>query len=69
MIQNQSQSLLNRRLQRFLAEISFDPRDLARALVCLMALRDTEKWTLILDRTNWKFGAIHLNVLYSGGVY
>lgn len=53
-----------RRLQHFLAEICPDQRDLAKAVASIMRFDKEEKWTLILDRTNWKFGAIHINILY-----
>ena len=57
-------SSCHRRLQRFLAEIAFDQKDVAKAIVALIGLKKQNQWTLILDRTNWKLGGIHLNVLY-----
>ena len=52
------------RLRRFMKEVAFDYAPLARLLASLMGLQNTATWTLILDRTNWKFGKVHMNILY-----
>jgi len=53
-----------KRLQRFLASISFDQRSLAKTIISIMGFDGVKKWTLALDRTNWKFGSVHINILY-----
>lgn len=58
-----------RRLQRFLAQINLPEKDLAKSLVALIGLKNQDKWTLILDRTNWKFGSVYLNILYLAVAY
>jgi Transposase DDE domain len=50
------------RLRRFVCEISFDSRKLAVIIASLSGLPDTP-WVLSLDRTNWKFGKRHINLL------
>lgn len=52
-----------RRLQRFLAELSLPQADIARLNVKIMGL-DKKPLTLIFDRTNWKFGNHHINILF-----
>jgi len=53
-----------RRLQRFIAEVSIPWRVLPKMLVSMMALEEHGKWVLCMDRTNWKFGKKHINILY-----
>lgn len=55
-----------RRIQRFLAEFSFDKRALAR---WVLAQLPDEALLLCLDRTNWKFGALNINVMALGVAY
>jgi hypothetical protein len=50
-----------RRLQRFLAQFSFDEATLAPWLARLVKL--APPWEVSLDRTDWKLGKAHLNVL------
>ena len=57
-------SSIYRRLQRFIKEILFEHRHLAKLLVKIMGIEKEEKWTVIFDRTNWKFGLIHINLLF-----
>ena len=59
-----STSATYRRLQRFIKEILFEERHLAKLLVKIMGIEKDEKWTIIFDRTNWKFGAVHINLLF-----
>jgi len=61
---NTSPEARYRRLQRFMKEISFVPQKLARLLLEIMEVNSEEKLTLILDRTNWKFGKKDCNILY-----
>jgi len=58
-----------KRLQRFLAKVSFDQRKLARTIISIIGLEEKDKWTLALDRTNWKFGILHINILYLAVCY
>lgn len=51
------------RLRRFLAGVRFDESTLARMIAGVRGLLDAPSWTLMLDRTNWKFGRVHINLL------
>lgn len=53
-----------RRLQRFLKEICFAPSKLAYLMAAILDLDKKTGWTLAMDRTNWKFGKIHINILF-----
>ena len=50
-----------RRIRNFLSKFSFDPADIARALVEICKLKGPLH--LAIDRTNWKFGCIDINLL------
>lgn len=50
-----------RRIRNFLSKFLFDPADIARALVEICQL--TGPLHLAIDRTNWKFGCIDINLL------
>jgi hypothetical protein len=50
-------------------QISFDSRDLSILLLDIMCIPRDQKLTLILDRTNWKFGKTHINILYLAVAY
>ena len=52
-----------KRLQRFMKEVTFNPMELARALLAFADVEADEKLKLILDRTNWKFGENYINIL------
>ncbi|MFN8278909.1 MAG: hypothetical protein U0V49_01360 [Saprospiraceae bacterium] len=52
---------INRRLQRFVSEVVFNPLGLAKIIVRLCGTRD--KVYLIMDRTNWKLGNSNINIL------
>ena len=58
-----------KRLQRFMKEVVFDWKPLARLLASLSGIDNEAKWTLILDRTNWMLGRLHINVLYLSVAY
>lgn len=51
-----------RKLQRFFAKAEICSECLAKFIVKLAGL-EGKKWVLIMDRTNWKFGQIHINIL------
>lgn len=51
-----------RKLQRFFAKAEICSKSLAKLLIS-MAKLEGKKWILIIDRTNWKFGQIHINIL------
>jgi len=50
-----------RRVTRFFQKFEFDRRMFTKLLASF--LPKNEKWTLIMDRTNWKFGKTHINIL------
>lgn len=58
-----------RRLQRFIQQITFPPNKLAPLLLHIMGINPKDKLCLILDRTNWKFGKKHCNILYLAAAY
>jgi len=53
-----------RRLQRFVSEVSFDQEVLSKFLVSIVGFNKIVKWTLLIDRTNWRLGNIHVSVLH-----
>ncbi|MBK8154674.1 MAG: hypothetical protein IPK61_17615 [Saprospiraceae bacterium] len=52
---------INRRLQRFVSEVVFNPLVLAKIIVHLCDVKG--KVYLIMDRTNWKLGDSNINIL------
>lgn len=52
-----------RRLQRFVGLIEIPQGLLAKMQVRILRI-DEEKWTLSMDRTNWKIGKTYINILY-----
>lgn len=54
-----------RRIQRFFNSFDIDFRLIAQLIVSMLGIRDTA-WTLIIDRTNWKFGKLNINILMLG---
>jgi hypothetical protein len=56
------------RLRRFFRHVRFDETLIARLVVHLSGLTD-KPWELALDRTNWKFGKCHINILMLGIVH
>lgn len=64
-----SPSSVYKRLQRFMKQISFNNKELSVLLMDIMCIPNDQKLTLILDRTNWKFGKIHINILYLAVAY
>lgn len=57
-----------RRFVRFFQYVRLDQAPLARLIVHLTGLAD-KPWELALDRTNWQFGARHINILMLGIVH
>lgn len=58
-------SSVHRRFERFFQHIFLDGQKVAKLLVQMTGLSGTP-WTLALDRTNWKFGKVHINILVLG---
>jgi hypothetical protein len=56
-----------RRIQRFFQQ--FRPNKFAYLEFILAMLPSKEKLSLVMDRTNWKFGTTHINILLLGCVY
>jgi hypothetical protein len=57
----------DRRIQRFVKEFSLSRTQVAAVILRLLPFG--EKWILCLDRTNWKFGALHINMLVLAVAY
>ena len=58
-----------RRLQRFISEELIPYKILAKLIVAIKDLDKEKSWKLTMDRTNWKLGKIHINILYLGVCY
>lgn len=56
-----------KRLQRFFRFFELDYGTIARTVVALMSI--PQPWVLSVDRTDWKFGAHHFNILMLGIVH
>jgi len=54
-----------RRFQRFFSNFEMPLEDLSRLIRCKIP-KPSEGYTLSMDRTNWKFGKKHINVLTVG---
>lgn len=59
---------VHRRFERFFQFITLDQASMACLIVHMMGLSD-RRWRLVLDRTNWKFGCVHINILMLGVVH
>lgn len=59
---------VHRRFERFFQHVRLDEAAIARLLVEIMGLSG-RPWHLALDRTNWKFGRAHINILMLGIVH
>ena len=57
-----------RRLQRFIKEEIIPNSALAKLIIAIKGLdsgnNKDKSWKLTMDRTNWKIGKIHINILY-----
>ena len=56
-----------RRIQRFIAKFSFDSDIVAKLIFSLLPSK--ERLILSIDRTNWKFGSIDINIFMLGIVF
>ena len=56
-----------RRIQRFVAEFSLDSNLVAKLIFSLLPHKNN--LTLSIDRTNWKFGKLDINIFMLGVVY
>ena len=50
-----------RRMQRFFKDFDFDPSLIVNIILGIFPLE--KRFKIIMDRTNWKFGKLHLNLL------
>ncbi len=55
-----------RRLSRFFQKFRFDKRTMAKLMSSFLP---KEKFILSMDRTNWKFGKVHINILMLSVAY
>lgn len=68
-VDTQAQTLsVHRRFERFFQYIRLDGTSVAHLIVHIMGLAD-KPWHLALDRTNWKFGRCHINILMLGIIH
>lgn len=58
-----------RRLARFFQHVEFDDAAFARLIVSVLGLDKIGPWDLALDRTNWKLGKTHINILMLGIIW
>ena len=58
-----------RRLARFFQHVRFDGSAFARMIVAVLGLDKIGAWDMALDRTNWKLGKVHINILMLGIVW
>jgi hypothetical protein len=56
-----------RRVEDFFRKFEIDYDEIAKLLSSL--IENLSKWTLTMDRTNWKFGKININILYLAIAY
>ena len=49
-----------RRLSRFFQKFTFEKKAMARLMSSFLP---DEKWIVTMDRTNWKYGKVHINIL------
>jgi len=67
-IEGEAETMSNyRRIQRLFKDQDFDYNNTARMLAGI--LPNNEKWTLTLDRTNWKIGKKNVNILVLAVAY
>lgn len=53
-----------KRLQRFIKKVSFPPNKLAYLILAFARINKSIPFRLIFDRTNWKLGSKHINILF-----
>jgi len=59
---------VHRRFERFFQYVHLDEASIARLIVHIIGL-ENKPWHLALDRTNWKFGRCHINILMLGVIH
>ena len=59
---------VHRRFERFFQYIHLDGANVSCLIVQIMGLKG-KPWHLALDRTNWKFGRCHINILMLGIIH
>ena len=59
---------VHRRFERFFQYVRLDDGCVARLLVPIMGLSG-KPWHIALDRTHWKFGRCHINILMRGIIH
>ena len=59
---------VHRRFERFFQYVRLDEGCIAQLIAHIMGLAG-KPWHLALDRTNWKFGRCHINILMLGVVH
>ena len=59
---------VHRRFERFFQHVHLDGASVSRLIVHIMGL-SKKPWHVALDRTNWKFGRCHINILMLGVVH
>lgn len=69
MVTNAQSDSNYKRLQRFIKNELIPQRSLAKLIVAIKGLNKEKVWKLTMDRTNWKFGKLHINILYLGICY
>jgi len=57
-----------KRLQRFFRSFPLDLTAIARFIAEFLPIKG-DAWTLTMDRTNWKLGILHINILTLGIAY
>ena len=51
-------------MQRFLKQVTLPEKQVAMLILVILGFGKDEKLTLIFEQTKWKFGKIHLNILF-----
>lgn len=64
---HQTKEVNYRRLHRFFQQFRFKKRTMAKLMAGFLPRE--EKWILSMDRTNWKFGKVHINILMLSVAY
>jgi hypothetical protein len=62
----ESKEVNYRRLSRFFQKFHFEKKIMAKLMSSFLP---DEKWVLTMDRTNWKFGKTHINILMLAVAY
>lgn len=57
-----------RRIKRFFSSFAVDALSIAQMVIQMLPIGDGS-WALVMDRTNWKFGKVNINVLMLGIAY